>query len=177
MSLREAASYRALAEIFCISILETDDSYFKDSDSEGFEALKMMLKTSKGIIWVTHAGGRSPKKPEMDIVTGLLRSSRTEYAESILIQLSIETPTPIVEKEVDFIYQVLEMTVNSPPETCEIEFTERDGMLYINRLIESKGLNADTHAKTLERQAALREIRDCPPIQLSIGSPGLLDTL
>ena len=177
MSATEAASYQALAEIFCISILEIDDSYFKDNDFEGFEALKMMLKTSKGIIWVTHGGGLSPKKPEMDIVTGLLRSSRTEYAESILIQLSIETPTPIVEREAEIIYQVLEITVKSPPETCETEFTERDGMLYINRLIESKGLNADIHAKTLERQAALREIRDCPPIQLSIGSPGLLDTL
>ena len=105
-----------------------------DNDSEGFEALRMMLKTAKGITRVTHGGGRSPKKTKMDIFTGLPRSSRTNYVESILIHLSIESTTPITEKEVEFIYQVLEITVNSLIETCEIEFTERDDMLYNNRL-------------------------------------------
>ena len=177
MSLREAASNPALMKVLCISTLEIDISFFVDIDSKGFKDLKKVMESAKGLIWVTHGGEQSPKRPEMDIVTGFFRSARTEYAGSILVQVALESSTLSIEQESNIISRVVDQTIMSPVDSCEMEYVERGGILNINRVVEASTLNANIYLRTLKHRAALHQIGECPPLQLRVESPGLLNSL
>lgn len=177
MSIRELASKGSLEQMFCISLLELDSSFLLDMDTKNFTALKRVMKTAKALIWVTHGGGQFPIKPEVDLVTGLSRSSRTENVECKFVQLAIESLLLKPSQEIDVIYRILENTVSSSLDSYEAEYVERDEILYLNRLAESTCLNQDIRSRVLQLQATLQEIGSSPPLVLNIASPSLLDTL
>lgn len=124
MSIRELASKGSLEQMFCISLLELDSSFLLDMDTKNFTALKRLMKKAKALMWVTHVGGQFPIKPEVDLVTGLSRSSRTEKVECKFVQLAIESLLLKPSQEIDVIYRILENTVNSSLDSYEAEYVE-----------------------------------------------------
>ena len=88
MSIRELAFKGSLEQMCCISLLEFDSSFLLDMDTKNFNALKQVMKKTKIFIWMIHDGGQFSIKPEMDLVTGLSRSSRTKNVECKFVRVA-----------------------------------------------------------------------------------------
>ena len=59
----------------------------------------------------------------------------------------------------------------------EPEYFEIDGWLTIPRVIQDAQLSQDIYVRSISQQSSTQAIKNAPPLSLTVGSPGLLDTL
>jgi NADPH:quinone reductase-like Zn-dependent oxidoreductase len=111
------------------------------------------------------------------MVDGLARVVSSEDSGVVFTTLALDSSEHRIHQQVDKIMQVLQTTTSPSTKDPETEYVELDGLLQINRLVESNYLNSEVHSKILPQQARIQNFGKGPPLRLSMGSPGLLDTL
>ncbi|KAF1961731.1 hypothetical protein CC80DRAFT_543094 [Byssothecium circinans] len=135
-------------ESLCIFLPELDHPFLSNIDSTAFE-----------------------------LVVGFARSIRSENGSFRFTTLALESftePSLVVSSTV----KAKPATTLQPREVVvEDEFTERNGVLFINRVVEANYINDDIAHRTYLQQAELQPWDVKRPIKLTIASPGLLDTL
>ncbi|PSN64199.1 beta-ketoacyl synthase domain-containing protein [Corynespora cassiicola Philippines] len=150
-----------------ISLFELERSYLENLSASDFELIRTIGLTSSSLIWVTGFVG-----PSSSIVTGLIRSIRRENVEQWLQTLHM------VPQAVDDGTGVRMTSRIICSSTKETEFLlEEDGLLKISRIYQAKILSSQINSLTSDeiRTQPLKEIEF--PVRLTIGKPGLLDTL
>lgn len=74
--------------------------------------------------------------------------------------------------------KVLTATISGMKDlSFEQEFLQKGGILYIGRIIEANYLNRQVSSQISSKQTKHQQFGEYPPLTLSIGSPGLLDSL
>lgn len=144
-----------------------------------FASLQRLLTTSASILWVTRCGGKAPSSPHHGLLQGLSRACRVENPKMPFVTVALEmTQGPLsVAKDVATILKVLKMTAaGSANQVFEPEYTEIDGLLHINRLVEAEKPNAHVFLKTAQ-PVCTRDFAKMPPLKLNARTPGLLDSL
>lgn len=162
----------------CIFLAEIDESFLYNIGNERFKSLKEIFNSAQGVLWLTSQRRKCLDNPTSEMVMGLSRCIRTEVDGFKFVTLSLEDlqRTTLIVKH---IIKILKATVFSPMD-YEPEYQEKDGVLCISRIDEMMDLtkrgflppNSDT---TLQKFGQSEE--SGRPLEMTIGSIGLLDTL
>ena len=143
-----------------------------------FSRVRYLLGVSRGVLWVTSGGGPSPKAPEFNIIDGLLRVVRNERSNVRFSTLALETDGAPIEYQTQSVYRSL-IRISSKVQDCqyEPEYTEKNGLLYIQCAVQLESLSQILYMRSLPRQSTVQTIGGSVPLKLALGSPDLLDTL
>ena len=149
------------------------------SDHE-FATIASLLTRGKRILWVSLCGHKSPDmKPENGLITGLGRVARAENSSLELVTLTLHPSSNHVErKDIEAICDVLSKSFRDSAPPQELEYTWRNGQLYIERLITDATIgdviSSSGNQSHLVPETLNQETR---PLKLHVASPGLLDSM
>jgi zearalenone synthase (highly reducing iterative type I polyketide synthase) len=154
-----------------ISLLELEQPMLQDISEPDFLALRRLLLQSERILWIT--GGDDPS---FHVVDGFARTISNETASLRFQTLHLASPPEASEIARGPLLAGRILTGDSQ----DNEFRVVQGMLQTARVYKSHAgeRRIARHLKDATRIVSLREekSRGCP-LRLSIGRPGLLDTL
>lgn len=174
----EAASTASKGDVVFIFLQELDRPFINTLSAKSYSSLQHLLVSSKGVLWVSGAGGASPKMSEHKIIDGLSRALRNENPERQFATLALDVDGVLTKRQVQSIHQVYKTTrFGSDSTEYEPEYIEIDGVLNIPRAVQSSQLSQDLYIRSLSQQSNVQTVGESPPLKLTIESPGLLDTL
>ncbi|KAL4883330.1 polyketide synthase [Aspergillus karnatakaensis] len=165
-----------------IVVAEMEKPILAHLSEEDFSSLRKLLTTAKGVLWVTRGGTIDCSTPDAAMITGLLRTLRTENAGIRYATLDLEmgSASPYTTESTSTISKIVEATFDSNTESANIDFeySERNGQIYVPRVLPDPGANKallETNGEpTVEDQPFYQEGR---PLRMETGTAGLLDTL
>ena len=159
----------------CIFLPEIRQQFLYQIAEAEFLNMRKLVSTCHGVIWVTNErAGESNSQS----VQGFARCIREELKDLRLVTLSLDVTkglASIVEK----ILLIYRDTMLDVSDNYEREYVEEKDMLSINRMVEANHIDLHIHSRTTIQPAKLQHLRPDPlrPLVLSIGTPGMLDTL
>jgi len=124
------------------------------------KSLKILIGTTKSIIWVTPGGLLTGKNPEYSMSNGLARTLAVENLSLDLITVDFDLESCSAALIKNFLLDVSERQV-SKKSGEENEYLVSDDKVYIGRLVPDAELNGDTEAD----KESLVSIRDSPPVR------------
>ncbi|KAK3399711.1 putative polyketide synthase [Sordaria brevicollis] len=151
-----------------------------------FGGIRAMCTRSKGLLWLTQGAHGSSEQPLASLAAGFLRSLRQEYSGKRLGTLDLDPSSGDMwsESSITTITEVFRKLFDySINETgSDYEFAEREGTVQIPRYIKDVKRNAAVFKTQSATDAQPEEemqpfIQPDRPLRLTIGTPGLLDTL
>ena len=164
-----------------LCLLEAEKPFTADMSSTDFDDLKKLLLGSKRGLWVSRGGIQvdPSSDPSFCATDGLLRTIRSEKPDAPIFQLDLSTQAQLQSSSVaNLIVKNFKSEQEAESPLIESEVCERDGRLYIARLYDEKPMN---HALHLHGQQPAPEQQPLSqpgrPLRLSIGTPGMLDTI
>lgn len=134
------------------------------------------LTQAAGVLWIT--GGLS--SPNAGLVRGLARTLRAEFQIDKFVTLAIEDWSMPGKKLIDVIGRVIEQSFCKECDTPEYdrEFTVKNGILHIPRLVHDNAMNQALTRETQEGTKYLQPFdQEGRPLRLTVTNPGFLDTL
>lgn len=166
----------------CIVLEKPWQPVLYEPTSERFQCVKKILLNSEGVLWVVDGAAVESSNPTSALISGLMRTLRSEKGDNILVTLDLGTRDPLSHfAGADAILKVFKSSFNLRSETSgllDVEYAEQGGFLLIPRVIEDKAMNKFVASKKKsvvpEDQPIHQEGRD---LCMEIGSPGLLDTI
>ncbi|KAL8726146.1 MAG: hypothetical protein Q9166_006903 [cf. Caloplaca sp. 2 TL-2023] len=163
---------------FCICLPEVECPFLSGMQTEDFVNMKNMVKTSRGVLWLTGDGDDASSQPETGLATGFGRCMCSENPNSHFITLAIDRTIPTT-KIAEYIVKVTEATFANPPEHRELEYVVKQGVLCINRVVEDNKLNDMVYSAVVPQEPELKRLNEESEraLSLTISSPGLLNTL
>ena len=177
LPLHETASVGDLGKVFCIVLCEIERPLLLNLQFEEYYNIRRLLTSAGGILWVTKGGGASGA-PELRMIDGLARVLRTESDENSLVTLAIDANGTSNKQLVQNILKVfMSAATNSADTEYEPAYTEVDGLLYVDRIIEGGEVNQKILRRTLPEQSTMQNFIGGPPLEICVKSPGLLDSL
>ncbi|EHA21280.1 hypothetical protein ASPNIDRAFT_118598 [Aspergillus niger ATCC 1015] len=174
-SLTDMAQRKLSTDLLDISLLESTTPFICDMDSSEYEGLQALVASTKSLIWVGEGGGRQPH-PKYRLVDGLFRVLSGEMYRARLTNLSLERHSSRKHKAAQ-ICKLVFSSIGDMDRSADTEYTEIDGVLHVSRLVDARSLSQGVVRKALPQQEGLLPYGSGPSLRLSIGSPGLLNTL
>ncbi|OIW29210.1 hypothetical protein CONLIGDRAFT_715584 [Coniochaeta ligniaria NRRL 30616] len=136
-----------------ISFLELDKPWLQDVSESDFSRLKHLFQTaSGGILWV--ARGASSTRPELSLFQGLARSLRAEDESGrfVTVDLSGLPPSEYNDNhavaDAATIVKLYAQIFVEKRQPSDSEFVEKDGMLWIKRLVPDHKTNQRVAQRT-----------------------------
>ena len=179
-SLSEASSMQSKEDIVFIVLLELDQPFIYSMSVTVYAALQRFLVSAYNILWIGATKERQMRKPESATIDGLARVIRNERDDLHFTTVFFELKEHFTDRQLQLLLQVLDNNhfhPDSDHSQNEPEYLEIDGVLNIPRLIPREDLSQELHARSLPQRSGLTSLRNAPPLKLTVGSPGLLDTL
>ena len=167
----------SLDQATCIFLPEIERPFLYGITCKELEACQHMVSSVNRILWVTRADDAGPD-PARAMVTGLARCLASENPNKIFVTLALQKAQDMTSA-VENMSQVLQNMMLANQDTLETEYMEIDGRLCINRLLHTESLDRHIAQKTGQQHADLALLYEDPSrrLGLTMGSPGLLDTL
>jgi NADPH:quinone reductase-like Zn-dependent oxidoreductase len=177
VSLQDAVRLDNKNDAVFIVLLELDHPFTYELSEETYPDLHTLIIQAKDILWVNPYGGSAPGKPEFAIINGISRAIRNEYEDHAFTVLQLDSDDDVSARQIQLITAVLHTNHLSKSPRGEPEYIEINDELNIGRVTPNPALSQDIFTRSLERKTQVRKMKDSPPLVLTIGSPGLLDTL
>ncbi|KAH6869417.1 lovastatin nonaketide synthase [Thelonectria olida] len=145
-----------------ISLLEIDRPLVYAWDEDQFNAFKKVVSTVGHLFWITHGSVLESWSNGIEFATsqGLLRVMRNEYPAAILPSLDLSAVADISSAQ--YADLVVNVWRTSLAEDAEMEYAERNSLIYIARATEEAGFDN-------ELQLAGNNAK---PIWSALGAPG-----
>ncbi|KAL9045279.1 MAG: hypothetical protein Q9214_001655, partial [Letrouitia sp. 1 TL-2023] len=118
---------KGLNDVMYVCLLDVETAFLGDMSEEGFIALKTMIFSSKGVLWVSRGGGTRAPRPDSGLVTGFGRNILSESWNTKFIELAIGIDSPIA-RIVDHVTKVILTGLLSDSREIDTEFRENDGL-------------------------------------------------
>ncbi|KAK4159042.1 reducing polyketide synthase FUB1 [Cladorrhinum sp. PSN259] len=146
-------------------------------DNDSYRGLKQLL-ASRRLLWLYRTGG----DPALELVVGFARCIRYERRDLGFTTIAVENIADPLSVASTALVIINAITLGSSAEdgataSSEEEYAERDGLICINRIIEADYVNDDVHRRSVRPPPEMQPLDPVRPVRLTIGSPGLLDTL
>ncbi|KAF2679048.1 phenolpthiocerol synthesis polyketide synthase ppsB [Lentithecium fluviatile CBS 122367] len=149
-----------------ISLLELEQPLLDSLSEPDFHSIKKLTLNCERLLWITRGDD-----PLMGIVDGLARTIKSEVASIKFQVLHLSSQEKAVQRGPSLAARIV------TSETKDDEFRERDGLLQVSRIFTSVEGNQDVR-HCLEDSVRVQPLSDQEaPVRLTIGKPGLLDTL
>ena len=149
---------------------------------EMFEALKTLLVTSKGVLWISSGGTMDCEIPTASLHLGLLRSLRCEDNIRRYISLDLQAqPNIWTTCSANAILTVFRSSFDyrTGSEDLEFEYAQRGDSIFIPRIEDDVSMsiaaNDDRSNHLVPETQSFRQ--PGRRIRMEIGTPGLLDSL
>lgn len=183
--LSDVARNSALARDRTVLLLDNQEqSVLVQPSQDQFQAVRSVLVQAQNVLWVSKGGAVECERPDAGIAAGLLRTLRCEYPAKRYITLDLANDSSnswSQTSEVGSIAKVLATILTQSPirgkdEALEFEYSVRNGLVHVPRVIEDKLENAllTNRPQSAEDTSFFSPDRS---IRLSVGTPGLLDSL
>lgn len=164
-----------------ISLLDVGKSFLLAISEQEFEALRTLIQKAQNLLWVTLPDPSAQEEavdPRPHMALGFLRSMRYEEPTKELVSLMAGQRALLTVDAADaYIRNVLRICFQDGLASLENELFIQDGLLSVERLIYAADQDDDRRLRiypTLQKDQILRYD---PPTVLSMGTPGMLDTL
>lgn len=170
------------ASKFCISLVEIEQAFLFNMSPRAFETIKLLIKASPGLLWVTAGAQKTAEKPVMAPFHGLARTIRSEDSSKRIVTLDLGVSQSLSDVNVSafgiqavFNKSFLKL---DPTEVPEVEYSLRDGKLFgarlhplqaVNNVIE-KGQKHAIHIETM----SLGEVEK--PLGFAVGKIGEINS-
>ncbi|KAF2752775.1 reducing type I polyketide synthase [Pseudovirgaria hyperparasitica] len=143
-----------------------------------FEALQRVLTGSKSVIWTESYDAGEDAPPYWAMIDGLVRTCRSEDLSRPIVTLLLETNTWEAPASAVEIIQKVQVATHAGliDGSYEEEYREVSGRLCVSRLAQAKKVDEYVW-NSLRRVVQMQDFESSPPLQLSIRTPGLLDSL
>lgn len=136
-----------MGDLFFIVLSEMDKSLLRDLDAQPFSYLQMILASAQGLLWVTYGDTVSQNSPNFGIVAGFFRVLCSENSRILLTTVALEEGETSPESHAVKICRAFEATTSNTINGHEPEYSERNGMMHVSRLVEASELNYDVNLK------------------------------
>ncbi|KAL5355510.1 hypothetical protein BJX96DRAFT_184127 [Aspergillus floccosus] len=111
-------------------------------DEKTWEITKGIFLKSSSVLWVTRGGAPSPINPETGLVIGFARTARFESGVQPIVTLDLDGRKPLCEETAArVIYDLVQYRFLGKSSSVDTEYSERDGLLLIPRVVENIDLN------------------------------------
>ncbi|KAM3072030.1 hypothetical protein ACMFMF_007424 [Clarireedia jacksonii] len=157
-----------------VILYELDRPLLSNLTPDLFDYLHKILTRKSKVLWVTRGGTFDSPTPEFHLVEGLFRSVESE-TDAVFASLSLESQGYISSRQMDHIAKVSQILLTS--RGIETEYIEDDGVLNIARVMDCDLLSKEVHDRQLTHKKGQTRFGSGVALQLTIGSPGLLNTL
>jgi len=150
----------------CISLLELEKPILENLSEVDFNSIRKLMVTSKRLIWI-----KCGDNPALGIIDGLARSVNIEVAStrSQVLHLS--------KQGVQHGSSLAVRLLSSPDTVADNEFREHAGLLQVSRIYRSTKENQHIRNHLVDSTQVKSLNDDSTTFSLTIGKPGLLDTL
>lgn len=166
----------------CIFIGDLTQSTLRDPTPEQFSAIRDMCTKSKGVFWLTRGGNVDSQSPDAAIIRGFFRTTRVEYVGKRMITLDLDPNTELwstgsIENLAKIYARIFDYSTDN--EVLDFEFAERAGQVHVQRYFHDTNRNKTLFVEPSNAFVADLEPlhQDGRPLRLTVGTPGLLDTL
>ena len=165
----------------CIVLIEIFHSILREPSHIEYEAIKKLFSEAGGVLWITRGSALNSTNPDGNLVTGLIRTLRTESGKSMMVTLDLDDKIPLDGPKVaDLVLAVFSsnfMANNRDSLRLDAEYAERDGVLMIPRIQEdaewSDFVDSRSETRPPEDQPFYQSNR---PLRM-VCNPGFLDSL
>ena len=162
-----------------IVLLEMVRPFLASCDEVGFEKIKRMFSTAKGVVWVTSRGTGDCSNPLNALSTGLTRSARSENRLTKVLTVDVASPRESSLTVASLLFELVRDTLLNPEaRLIDSEYVLNNGVTLVPRLVEDAELNQSIGAGEV-RQTPKEELffQDERILEWSIATPGLLETM
>lgn len=157
-----------------ICLLEIDRPRLSALSEDDFVSLRCLFSGCQQLLWVTSS---TRSDPHYGMATGFLRSMRSEDANKRIVTLSLEHSGPKLDIDAAVsVVDVLRQCFIANPASAETEFVMCDGQLHIPRATREINLDHERLSR-LHPQLLSESLHPGPPLMVTVGTPGLLDSL
>jgi acyl transferase domain-containing protein/NADPH:quinone reductase-like Zn-dependent oxidoreductase len=165
-----------------IILEELSHSLLDNISPSDFALLQELITTAKGILWVVQGAYRDSDSPNGNMAIGLARTVRAEtglkFATLDLDQQRKDSTSPDAAGVTFEAFTSVFCPSRESSDEPDMEYMERDGTLYIPRVVADGEMNKFVHQQLRESEPELQLFRQKDrPLKMTIGNPGLLDTL
>ncbi|RAK95751.1 type I polyketide synthase [Aspergillus ibericus CBS 121593] len=174
-SLSDTLNRELSSDVLDICLLESTVPFLYNMDKSEYEALQGLVASTRNLIWVSEGGGHQPF-PKYRLVDGLFRVLTGEMYRARLTTLALE-PSTSREHQSEQILKIVRSVAVDTNRDSDTEYTEIDGILHVSRLVPARPLSQEVARKILPQRRETKPYGSGPSLRLSIGSPGLLNTL
>lgn len=123
---------------------ELDGPVLTTASETQWDSIQQLVRSECSILWVTSGSQMAVTDPERSIVHGIFRTIRAEEPTLKLMTLDVESvvTAETLANTVEAVDTVLKMT-HEPlkAQHNDFEYTERGGVLHINRVLQDEALN------------------------------------
>lgn len=170
------------ASKFCISLVEIDQAYLFNMSPRDFDTIKLLLKATPGLLWVTSGAQKTVEMPVMAPFHGLARTVRSEDSSKRIVTLDLGAVQSLIEVELSAsgIQMVFNKSFVKPDltEVPEVEYSLHNGKFSVARLSPLQSLNSviemgRNHAVHIET-LPLEMVK--APVKLTVGKIGHIDS-
>ncbi|WPH02495.1 Hypothetical protein R9X50_00536000 [Acrodontium crateriforme] len=125
-----------------ISLLEVDSPFTSRWTVDEMARFQTLVTEASSLIWISRAAGNQVTADiDISMSNGLLRTIRVEIPQLLVSQLHLSSGCDIIsDGTIELIRRVLDNTVS---EATDHEFLERDGTLYVPRLVTDQGFHQE----------------------------------
>jgi NADPH:quinone reductase-like Zn-dependent oxidoreductase len=165
----EAITTGILQGQFCLSLLDYRRPFFTTLTPTEFELFKQALSMADGFLWVS-GGVEDSRRPEFHLVDGLARALRSENSLLKFVRLTVAD----ADCEGHVLTVLKEAMTATSLDNTEFEYEERDGVLQISRVVQSRHMNRIIGDKIANRQHRVSVTLDhgATPLQIRMPKPG-----
>lgn len=164
----------------CICLAELEESILNSCNENQWTSIRKMLSSASCVLWITRGGAMNTKYSEAGLMTGLARSARSDNEALRLVTLDLDPCQKSAEDTPRIIMNTLRASFSTrvQEQSRDSEYAERDGRIYIPRLVEDQNLQAYLTASTTEPKTELQPFfQHDRPLRLEVETPGLLDSI
>ncbi|KAF2728283.1 reducing type I polyketide synthase [Polyplosphaeria fusca] len=176
-NIEEAVAIEGLSEKCLVFLQEIWHPWLFDLSESHYSMFQNLTAVAHRILWVTAGGGSSCPKPEYGVVNGLFRVLRNEEPKRRYVTLALNIKSSVTNEHLESIGHMLRLLEEAPESMEDMEYVEIDGLLQLPRVVPESVLSEELLRRSLPHQYQSLMIKNSPPLKLSIGSVGLLDTL
>ena len=164
----------------CIVLDELVKPVLASLDQESFHVLQKLVTLAEGIFWIGRGSFIDSTSPESNMISGFARTIRSERAMTF-VTLDMDGGNMLSECEAALTaYKVFERSFdpNMISQEIDMEYAERNGILYIPRLVKDGEMNQiiDKETQPGRRETQFFAQKD-RPLRMTISEPGTMDTL
>ena len=166
-----------LSKSLCLFLPDVEGPFLENLDEKTHKALQQLTHSAKSLLWLNQGGGPTPRNAKADLVTGFARAIRAENPMIKFVTLSfdnIASPVSAAESTWNIVSTCFRKGISQSSENA---LYEKDDIYYIGRITEANGMDEIIAARSTIQKPVQEPLGIGRPLALSIGVPGLLDTL